>query len=55
MLNTVLKTLPLTKNIPAVGAVCIIFDSMGVLPVTGLFYKFYIEYEIQKCENETKH
>jgi hypothetical protein len=34
MLNAVLKTLPLAENVPTLGAICMIFDTMGVLPVT---------------------
>jgi hypothetical protein len=30
MLNAVLETLPLTKNVLTVGAICMIFDTMGV-------------------------
>jgi hypothetical protein len=38
MLNAVLKTLPLTKSVFTVGEICMIFDTMGVLPVTQLMY-----------------
>jgi hypothetical protein len=33
MLCAVPKTLPLTENITTFGAICMIFDIMGVLPV----------------------
>jgi hypothetical protein len=38
MLNAVLKRVPVTKNVLTVGAICMIFDAMGVLPVTRLMY-----------------
>jgi hypothetical protein len=34
MLPGVLKTMPVTKNVPTVEAACTVFDTMGVLPIT---------------------
>jgi hypothetical protein len=49
MLNAVLKTLPLTKNVPVVGTICMIFDAMDMFPVTW-YTKFYTNYEILKMQ-----
>jgi hypothetical protein len=48
MLNAVIKTLPLTKNVPTVLAICMIFDTMVVLP--DKYTKFYINHEITKIQ-----
>jgi hypothetical protein len=43
MLNAAQKTLPLIKNVLTFGAICMIFDTMGVLPVL-------LNYEILKIQ-----
>jgi hypothetical protein len=47
MLIAVLKTLPPSKNVPTVGAVCM-FDAMDVLSVTQLLYLILYKPRISK-------